>query len=185
MSDAEISATPSTSENPDLDWSQVRETVLMLDLAIAQISSTLVDGDESVSTLADSFTSMVGNAEMIKLAADNLPDSGEKDTIMQNCQAVSAEMNKAIVAFQFYDSMTQRLEHVSKSLEVLGQLVTDPAQLYNPYAWRGLQEKIKSKYTVESERLMFEAIRNGQSVEEALKIAKQSAEANSGEAELF
>jgi hypothetical protein len=39
-------------------------------------------------------------------------------------------------------------------------------------AWRGMQEKIKSKYTIESERLMFEALFKGASVEEALAICK-------------
>ena len=84
------------------------------------------------------------------------------------------EMQQAIIAFQFYDKLCQRLMHVSKSLGVLASLVSDPAKLYNPYEWKGLQEKIKSKYTVEAERIMFEFILQGRSVEEALELAKQS-----------
>ena len=163
---------PSHAGNPDLDWSQVRETVLMLNVAVAQIETSLLNGDESVNTLANSFTSMVANAEMIGMAAENLPDNAEKETIVNNCNQVAEKMRAAIMAFQFYDKLTQRLTHLSSSLAVLGELVQKPEQLYNPYAWRGMQEKIKSKYTVESDKAMFEAILNGRSVEEALALAR-------------
>ncbi len=188
ISSPRLNISPSNADKPDLDWSQVRETVMMLNLAIAQISGTLGDGEESVASLADSFTSMAGNVQTAHLAAEQLPDSTEKNTIINNCESVTNEMQQAIIAFQFYDKLSQRLMHVSKSLDVLGNLVSDPLKLYNPYEWKGLQEKIKSKYTVESERLMFEFILNGHSVEEALELAKQSkTEANSDDddVELF
>ena len=100
-SDSVIS--PSNSENPDLDWSHIRETVMMLNLAIAQIAGTLEDGDESVASLANAFTSMVGNVEFAQRAAEALPASDEKNTIIENCEAVNSEMQHAIMAFQFYD----------------------------------------------------------------------------------
>lgn len=188
MSESEIAVIPSNSENPDLDWSQVRETVMMLNLAVAQITGTLKDGDESVASLADAFTSMIGNVETAHMAAEELSASPEKDTIIKNCEAVTGEMQHAIMAFQFYDKLSQRLSHVSGSLGVLAGLVSDPEKLYNPYEWRGLQKKIQSKYTVESDRLMFEYILNGHSVEEALEMARQteqSATQENDDIELF
>lgn len=178
---------PSTSESPDLDWSQIRETVLMLNLATAQITGTLKEGDDSVSSLADAFTTMVGNVETAHMAAEELPASAEKDTIIENCEAVAREMQHAIMSFQFYDKFNQRLSHVSSSLGVLANLVSDPSKLYNPYEWRGLQKKIQSKYTVESERKMFESILSGLSVEEALAIARESEaeNQNNDDVELF
>jgi hypothetical protein len=177
---------PSSADNPDLDWSQVRETVLMLNLAVAQISSTLVEGDDSIAKLADTFTSMVGNVETVNMAASQLADSTEKQTIAENCASVLNEMQRAIISFQFYDKLSQRLSHVSNSLNVLGNLVSDPNKLYNPYEWKGLQEKIKSKYTVESDRIMFEYILKGHTIEQALELANQSAPSDTGEdVELF
>ena len=161
---------PSTASNPDLDWSQIRETVLMLNLAVAQIVHSLQDGDESIATLADSFTTMVGNIEMARSAAEQLSHSAETDTILTNCAEASKKIQQAIVAFQFYDRLSQRLSHVAKSLSSLGGLVSDQSRLYNPYEWHGLQEKIKSRYTLESERRMFEAILNGASVDEAMRL---------------
>ena len=61
------SSSTSTSSHPDLDWSQVRETVLMLKLAAAQVEFSLKDGSNSVNTLTDSFTSMAGSIEAIEL----------------------------------------------------------------------------------------------------------------------
>ena len=160
----------STAHNPDLDWSQVRETVLMLNLAVAQIERAMRDGDDSVNTLAESFTSMIGNAQVIQSATNNMQEGQEKQTILEHCSEISARMQQAIMAFQFYDKLSQRVTHVSNSLASLADLVSHPAHLYNPHEWRGLQEKIKSGYTIESDRGMFEAILSGATVEEALSM---------------
>lgn len=176
---------PSTAYNPDLDWSQVRETVMMLNLAVAQIVHSLQDGDESITTLGDSFTTMVGNIEMARSAAEQLMASAEKDTILSNCEVASEKIQQAIVAFQFYDRLSQRLSHVAKSLASLGGLVGDQSRLYNPYEWRGLQEKIKSRYTLETERRMFEAILNGVSVEEAMHLIDDAVSHQHDDIELF
>lgn len=170
----EIQPAPSTADKPDLDWSQVRETLRMLNLAVAQITAAMSDGDESVATLGDSFTSMVGNAEIISIAVKEFPPGNASEAIRQNCSAITAQMRDVIVAFQFYDKLTQRLAHVSNSLNALGDLVADQHQLYNPYAWRGLQEKIKSRYTIEAERQMFDALIRGASIDEALALGKQA-----------
>lgn len=184
--DSSSAARPSRAHNPDLDWSQVRETVQMLNVAIAQIETALRSGDESVTTLANSFTSMVSNTEIIAAAARNLPESPEASTILDNCKSVSGKMHAAIVAFQFYDKLSQRLTHLTNSLGDLNELVSQPDQLYSPGAWRGLQEKIKSKYTVEADKAMFEAILAGKSVQEAIQTSRQSdAAAQDDDIELF
>lgn len=164
------STAPSTAVKPDLDWSQVRETVRMLHAAIAQIKLSMTEGNDSVASLTDSFTTLVGRTSSIGEAAKQLPDGPEKDTIQKNIQSVHEEVQSAIVAFQFYDKLTQRLEHASHSLNALGELVDDQARLYSPYEWKGLQNSIKSRYTIEADRAMFDAILNGATVEEALQL---------------
>ncbi len=158
----------STAANPDLDWSQVRETILMLGLAIAQIESSMKDSDESVETLGNSFTSMSGNVKVIADAAQDLPDGPAKQCVIENCQIVSDRMNEAIVAFQFYDRLVQRLAHVAHSVDDLGDLIADSHRLYNPHEWVGIQQKIRSKYTMDEERVMFDAIMQGMTVKQAL-----------------
>ncbi|MEZ4524484.1 MAG: hypothetical protein R2941_01000 [Desulfobacterales bacterium] len=162
---------PSKPEQPDLDWSQIRETVLMLDLAVSRIERTMKDGDESISALAELFTSMMGNVQIIGKAAEKMPDGEDKDAIQENFRSVSGKMNEAIVAFQFYDLMAQRLSHISHSLASLAELIGDPRRLYNPYEWYGLQQMIRSKYILDEDRAMFDAILEGATVEEALQIS--------------
>jgi hypothetical protein len=171
MNDKEALISKSTAQAPDLDWSQIRETVLMLNLAVAQIGRAMNDGDESVGTLTNSFTTMAGNTSIIAEAGEKLPDSPEKDAILSHCQQVTSQMQSAIIAFQFYDKLTQQLNHAGDSLASLAELVSTPGSLYSPYEWRGLQEKIRSKYTNESDKKMFDAILNGATVEEALQQA--------------
>ncbi|MCP4106754.1 MAG: hypothetical protein GY749_14650 [Desulfobacteraceae bacterium] len=161
---------PSNAANPDLDWSQIRETVLMLNLAVAHIERTMRDGDDSVTALAEMFTSMMSNMQAISKVSESLPDNEQKVAIEKNFRDTSDKMHTAIVAFQFYDKLAQRLAHIGYSLASLGNLITDPDKLYNPRGWSGLQDLIKSKYNIDSDRKMFDAILNGATVEEALQV---------------
>lgn len=58
--------TTSTAEAPDLDWSQVSETVRMLNLTVAQISMARYEGEDSVGALTSSFTRMVSSVDDIE-----------------------------------------------------------------------------------------------------------------------
>ena len=178
MSDNRLAG--STARNPDLDWSQIRETILMLGLSVAQIEMSMRDSDGSVEVLSNSFTSMIGQVKIIERTAAALPDAAEvgaaKAAIIESCMTVSEMMRSAVMAFQFYDKLTQRLGHVNGSMGALADLIADQRRLYNPYEWMGMQEKIKSRYTMEEERLMFEAIMRGKTVKQALAIYIQAME---------
>ncbi|NQY26807.1 MAG: hypothetical protein HRT92_06470 [Piscirickettsiaceae bacterium] len=165
--------TKSTTQHPDLDWSQVQETIRMMNLAVAQMEVSMKEGDESVDTLTDTFSTMVARVQVIEKVVKKKEQDDELDFVIEQCEAVSLEMQKAIVAFQFYDKLTQRLSHVSHSLEALSNLVADQSRLYNPREWSLLQEKIKSKYTMPAEHKMFELVMQGMSVEEILKITSE------------
>jgi len=183
---SENSLAGSTARNPDLDWSQIRETILMLALSVAQIEVSMRDSDGSVEMLSNSFTSMIGQVKIIEKVAASLPDTAEvanaKAAITESCVTVSEMMRSAVMAFQFYDKLTQRLAHVNGSMNVLADLIADQRRLYNPYEWMGMQEKIRSRYTMEEERLMFEAIMQGKTVKQALAIYLQAMEEKKNQA---
>jgi hypothetical protein len=176
----------STAHSPDLDWSQIRETVALLNLAVARIEYSMRDGNDSVDTLTDWFTTMVQNMQVIETASKDLPESEAKQAIQNNSKSAAEHVQSAIIAFQFYDKLTQRLTHVSKSLSSLTALVSDPERLYVPYEWTGLQTMIKSKYTLDSDKKMFEDIMSGMSIEEALQEGIEHAKQQpGGDIELF
>ncbi len=179
----------SHSTAPDLDWSQIRETVKMLNLAVAQLSGTMAHGDESVSTLTGSFTIMAQAISDIHNVIGQVEKSENDEllnTIDQKCTTLSDNVQNAIIAFQFYDRLSQNLSHVNKNLSSLGSLVCDQNRIYNPLEWTSLQEQIRSGYTMKEERDMFDMMFKGASVEEALTSYKvDKPEQEVGEIELF
>jgi len=75
-------STPSTAARPDLDWSQIRETILMLNLAIAQMEMAMRDSGDSVGVLSEAFTSIYGKLSGMDEAVRRLPDSPERTDVL-------------------------------------------------------------------------------------------------------
>ncbi|MBK6401017.1 MAG: hypothetical protein IPP18_00090 [Rhodocyclaceae bacterium] len=177
---------------PDLAWSQVRETVLMLELAAGQVDAAMRDSNASVNVLTESFTAMAGLLDDIdrKMAALGErvlePEIGE---VRDSARQVAQQAQQSVIAFQFYDRLVQRLDHVCHSLASLSELVNSPARRYNPSEWAALQQLIASKYTMVEERAMFDAVMRGVPVKAALEqymaARMQEVEASGGDIELF
>jgi len=170
-------AEPSQNEENntlEMDWSHVKETVKMLNLSVARLDHAMNDGEDSVETLTDSFTSLAASISTMGTAASDLPDSPIKETILRNWNAVSDKVSASIIAFQFYDKLSQRLVHISKSLSEMTALVENDTRINDPYEWKGLQEMIKSKYTLDSDLAMFDAILAGRSVQDILQEAREN-----------
>lgn len=152
-----------------VNWSQISETLTLLALAIAQIDHSIQDGNESVGTLTSSFTKIANNTHTLTRFFEQ-QDESLPDEIHNAIHTIGAETQKAIMAFQFYDRLSQRMEHVEENLERMGHLISDPQERYKAHAWKSLQELIKGSYTMEAERLMFDYILAGHSISEALEI---------------
>jgi len=186
-----IANSSSTASRPDLDWSQVRETIMMLNLAMTQIEMAMHDSASSVGDLTDSFTSISGTLSVICEVARQLPDTPSVLSAKAEIETLGSEgsekIGQAIIAFQFYDRLSQRLSHVCRSLDDLGVLVNDPTRLYNPFAWVALQQKIRSKYVTEEDKIMFDTLMETQDVRKALaEFMKCKREQQpSGDIELF
>ncbi len=186
-----ISSDTLASSNPssEPDWSQIKQTVLMLMISAAQVEFSLKDGSNSVETLANSFTSM---AESIKIIEEDTFSLFKKYDVaaedqalaIDNCQQVVGQMQRAIIAFQFYDTLVQRLDHVVICLSKLGDLVSDPNRLNLPNEWVELQASIRDRYTMEKERELFDAILSGEDVSSMLEKIHEN-NASNDDIELF
>ena len=168
--------TKSNSFTPDLDWTQIRETSKLLNLSAGQVEDMLITADVSVDTLTDSFTSMVEHMQTIYNHLQDLDDSPSREEALRSCTETSQRIQDSIIAFQFYDRLQQCLHHVTSNLKGLSSLVESPERLYNPFEWHKFQMEIRSRYTMESEKIMFDAVLQGKTIEEALVI-KEAAEA--------
>ncbi len=180
----------STAANPDLDWSQVRETILMLNLVAAQVDFSLKDGTQSVDVLTRSFTSMVDSIRDVETGMETLAEKyqisdADQQEVNQHSHQISEKMQEAIVAFQFYDTLVQRLDHVVESLSVLADLVGDKSRLYAPSEWLALQDQIRTSYTMEKERNLFDAIIAGEDIDSVIRQLNDIAQSQQDEIELF
>ena len=159
------------------DWSHVRETINMLYLAVCQIEATMSDSNTSVDTLTQSFTTLAEHNNDMNAKMQEVTSPGDlnkfKQDIAETTAKMNANINASVQAFQFYDRVCQRLDHVARSLETVSGVMNDDDSLHAPEEWRRIQNTIKDSYTMEAERIMFEHIMQGGSVEEALDIYQQ------------
>lgn len=175
----------SGSNQPDLDWSQIRETIKLLAVSVAQVEGSMKLGDESVCVLTHSFARMVEDLGVIQNTLMNLQAGESRDLALKRCSKAQEVIESSIVAFQFYDRLQQCLQHVSFGLKDLSAIIDTPQRLYNPAEWHKLQTDIRSRYTMESEKVMFDAILEGKSIDEALDLASEINVADHNEIELF
>jgi len=158
----------------------------MLILSAIQVEDMVNEADLSVNTLTESFTSIVEHMQSINEHLLALDSCEIRDEALVCCSETTDKIQASIVAFQFYDRMQQCLQHVTSNLKGLSELVESHDRLYNPAEWRRFQTQIRSRYTMESEKLMFDAIVDGKSVNEALAIKNMHQEEDeSDNIELF
>ncbi len=158
----------------DERWMHVRETIRMLFLAIAQIEIALSESDDSVEHLTSAFTSMVEQEAEISETARALTEKQGQNELYEKIQSsadlISQKTQESIIAFQFYDKLTQRLAHVSLAMEELSNLLDDKSRIDRSEAWLELQSGIKSKYSMREEHELFEAvIKEGEDVRKAIR----------------
>ena len=158
-------AKPSSADTaPALKAAQLQQTLLVLRVAASQLLASLREADDSVQQLGNAFAEMAQTEES---------------------RAVSQPLQQATTALQFYDALTQRVEHVAHSLQWLESLLADPQQLNSAEAWQQLQQQIRSRYTMEHERVLFDAILAGEDAAQVMQALQQSLRETRDDVELF
>lgn len=143
----------------------------MINVAVARIEHAMLEGDDSFTTLSQSFVSTVNAASEITHAVEKLDDSPIKNKIKENSQDITLRVSDSIISFQFYDRLSQRMALVSKTLNSLNEILKDKTRSDNRDEWLNLQSLIRSKYTLDADQEMFDAVIQGMPINEALKIA--------------
>ncbi len=159
------------SEVMNREWGRVSDTIQLLNLAIAQISLSLRVGDRSVDVVGNAFETLLAQIDRI---SGTLKTTGVEDRntgaeeLSELCRQAAAQTQSFIVAFQFYDELSQRMNHVSSGLSGLSKLIQDDERFNSPDEWLALHKMIRERYTIKDEIEMFDAVMNGMSIEEAL-----------------
>jgi|GEM_PF-1190347 hypothetical protein len=161
----------------------------LLGLCEAQMESALQDSDQAVDTLIKVFGSLVEVTRSVSAMAAKLPPE-IKATVAADLDrqlaTISQEMSAAVMAFQFYDKLTQRLGHVRYSLSTLSLFVCDRTQVQQPEQWTRLINTMRRLYRTEEERQVFNTIMDGIAADSTVPApAECEATQSAGEVELF
>ncbi len=174
---------------PAAAWTPEQQIAHMLDLCEAQIEAALSEADLAVDALIQSFTALAQTADAAGALAAQCPETPQAEQLKTHVANVSKQMASAIVAFQFYDKLTQRLGHVRYSLTTLALFVCDRSQASQREQWRRLFGTLRRLYRTEEERQIFQLMVEGASADEARSIAQQTTQSlrrsNVGDIELF
>lgn len=135
-----------------------------LGLCEAQMESALNDSDAAVDSLVKAFTALAESTRAITQLTQSMPPEAKAllgEGLQQQAETISKQIANAVVAFQFYDKLTQRLGHVRYSLSTLAMFVCDRSQAAEPDQWDRLLKTLRRLYRTEEERQIFQMIMDG------------------------
>lgn len=162
-------------------WSPEQETALMLHLCEAQMEAAVRDSDQAVDVLVRSFTELVNGsravadlAQQVAATASN-QDAGNEE-LNKRCDAMSQQISSAVVAFQFYDKLSQRLGHVRHSLTMLAMFICDRSKTEDRDHWLKLMTALRRLYRTAEERAVFDAVAEGVMADEVRASVKEASE---------
>lgn len=151
-----------------VQWS---ETMHMLDLCANQLDIATQESGESMELLMDTFASLTDQLDTLQNAATNIKSNGaDNSEFLDNCAATKEKVNKIIIGLQFYDRLTQRTHNIRESLAVLAELIDDPHRQNIPEEWVSLRDKIKTKFSKEQQKTIFNALMQGADMDEVFEL---------------
>ena len=169
-------------------WTPEQQVARLLSLCEAQMESALSESDVAVEALVKSFAGLIEAGQALGSMSDKTPEIGATDLAAQ-LETLKKQTAAAVVAFQFYDKLTQRLGHVRYSLSALAMFVCDRAKAGEREQWRRMFATLRRLYRTEEERQLFRLMVEGASAEEAREHIQQSTltlrAAPTGEIEIF
>lgn len=152
--------------NYALGAKEVQETILILNLSVAQIELSITEGDHSVNALIDSFRFMSQHIEEIQSATKQIGEIDNQNAdfqqhhslLMNQASELAQKMQQAIIAFQFYDKLSQRLGHVSYGLSGLAEIVSHEMRVKDVEQWDAFKSAVRRGTTMREEEELFELI---------------------------
>jgi len=159
-----------------LEWKELKQTIMALNLSIAQIDLSMTEGGYSVDTLIDSFNFMRESLDAMNVKLNNsegLTLDEIREAFISDTAELTNKVTATIIAFQFYDKLSQRLNHVSQSLSALADIIANEEQTVSEATWNKFREKMAKYAAMREEYELFELIfAEGMSSAEAIERMK-------------
>jgi len=154
-------------------------TVHPLEISIAQIQNAMASSEQGVARLSDNFVEVATLLDKLLAQVSGCKSDDEEADLAATAERIKAVMNDSLRSFQFYDRLTQRMNHVIIVLEQLmacmtmNQSVTE-SEIYN---------RILSNFTLEDEKDLLRSLLSDQDWSETALI--NSDDNNNNTVELF
>ncbi len=144
-----------------------KNQVTLLQLAAAQLALSLNETEQPFDDLSKLFIQIVeGYNSMENLIGSTNQDDVQKLQTLH--QATQDKVRNAIVDFQFYDRMTQRLQHIMGNIQDAIK-VLEIKSTSADVEWSSIFDRIEKSYTMREETELFDSIRKGEGFESAVK----------------
>ncbi|AMN46289.1 hypothetical protein ACG33_04040 [Steroidobacter denitrificans] len=140
------------------DWSPEQQIVRLLELCEAQIGAAMHDAETAIDTLLQAFNAVSETSRSMRASAGELQDTLHLQGIgnlNRQFDAIRSQMNSAVIALQFHDKLTQRLDHVRHSLLRLAAFTCDRTQRSQRKQWDQLLISLRQLYRTEEEQQIF------------------------------
>ena len=141
--------------------------VTLLQLAAAQLALSLKETEQPFDDLSKLFIEIVeGFNEIGTLLSEGKPSDIQQVKSLNN--QTQARVRNAIVDFQFYDRMTQRLNHILGNIQDAIQSINNIEHTDDEH-WEKIFSNIEKSYTMREEKLLYQSIRSGVGFDEAVE----------------
>lgn len=159
---------------------QQRQLAQLIHLAEAQIDVALRDGALSIDRIGESFAVIADNVGKISATVS---DAECNDTFQLQRAAIEQSVAESVMSFQFYDRLTQRMEHVREGLRAVASAL-EAGQLADDVVWKALMQETEQRFTMSSEAKVLQSVLQGGAVAQAVNSIADE-ENNEGDIELF
>lgn len=161
--------------------------VMLLQLAAAQLALSLEETEKPFNDLTKLFLEIVEHHRRIDELLQQKP-SPDLALLHRLHKETEEKVKVSVVDFQFYDRMSQRLRHILSNLQQAIVVLSDTVAFADESKWSGIFNSVEESYTMQEEKDLYLAIKNGEGFESAVQrlIAKtQQKEAIEPDIELF
>ncbi len=117
-----------------------------LSLCIEEIRCAVSASDQGVNSLMNNFMEVATLIDGLVAALERNNGSGSIDPVAAQTKQIKALMNDSVQSFQFYDRLTQQLDHVVVTLEAL--LTEENGAFTEVRRWHDTTPENKSGETV-------------------------------------
>lgn len=151
-------------------------------MAMAQMDMSIHESGQSVELAMDAFTETNRCLTEVRGALSQGSKEGV-ERASSDVDRATEQLQKAIYALQFFDRLTQRVSHIKENLSSVSSLIQEPTKVH-PYLWCQLQEKMKTVYSQDQEKKLYQAL-SEKNKGKATQDVISSHESTHGSTELF